>query len=362
MKRGNSVGAVVVILCLTAAFLIQEKQEVVARDVAAVTAQRYIEQALPAVNRGSEGQRMERQMKATDDVLLAAAKALTDLSLPAVAVLGRTETKPIVTGEMQENSRWEPEKQGEEEREESQASAEEPVVSVETETAEEKQPKEEQLKEDPASESVPMTDSIGKPVVLIYHTHATESYQPVSEGNFHSLGEEGTVRQVGDVMARRLEELGYEVIHDETIHDHPSYNQSYSRSLETAKSYLGRYPSLVFIVDLHRDAAGYAGSVGKTVTVDGKNAASYGYVVGQGNPNVAQLTDTVTDLNRIAEELYPGFTGKLIEKAYKFNQYISDHHVLIEVGNNENTIEQAKITGRYLADVIAAYLKEQGIS
>ena len=98
------------------------------------------------------------------------------------------------------------------------------------------------------------------------------------------------------------------------------------------------------------------------MTVDGKNAASYGYVVGQGNPNVAQLTDTVTDLNRIAEELYPGFTGKLIEKAYKFNQYISDHHVLIEVGNNENTIEQAKITGRYLADVIAAYLKEQGIS
>ena len=36
-------------------------------------------------------------------------------------------------------------------------------------------------------------DSIndGKSKVLIYHTHATESYQPVSEGNFHSVGGAG---------------------------------------------------------------------------------------------------------------------------------------------------------------------------
>jgi stage II sporulation protein P len=35
-----------------------------------------------------------------------------------------------------------------------------------------------------------------KPVVIIYHTHATESYEPVSEGNFHTLDVHGTVREV----------------------------------------------------------------------------------------------------------------------------------------------------------------------
>ena len=92
-----------------------------------------------------------------------------------------------------------------------------------------------------------------------------------------------------------------------------------------------------------------------------KNAAAYGYVLGHGNPNLTALTETVDDLNRIAEGLYPGYTGKLIDKEYKFNQYISDHHVLVEVGNNENTIEQAKMTGYYLAEIFAAYLKERGI-
>ena len=71
------------------------------------------------------------------------------------------------------------------------------------------------------------------------------------------------------------------------------------------------------------------------------------------------LTETVNRLNRISEEKYPEFTGRIIEKEYKFNQYISDQHVLIEVGNNENTIEQAKLTGYYLAEVIGAFLKEE---
>lgn len=239
----------------------------------------------------------------------------------------------------------------------------EPVLDQEPEP--EKQPETEGMEDvpqeepEPEPEKVPVADSITAPQVLIYHTHATETYQPVTEGNFHSVAKTGTVREVGDVLAQRLTELGFEVIHDETIHDHPSYNQSYSRSLETAKGYLDKYPGIRIVVDLHRDAAGYTGNVGKTVAVDGKIAASYGYVIGQGNPNVTALTETVNRLNRISEEKYPEFTGRIIEKEYKFNQYISDQHVLIEVGNNENTIEQAKLTGYYLAEVIGAFLKEE---
>lgn len=73
----------------------------------------------------------------------------------------------------------------------------------------------------------------GDPLVIIYHTHASESYQPSSEGNFHREGEKDTVREVGDIMEDVMEDAGINVTHDKTMHDRPSYNESYARSLET---------------------------------------------------------------------------------------------------------------------------------
>lgn len=196
-----------------------------------------------------------------------------------------------------------------------------------------------------------------KPVVIICHTHATESYQPVTEGNFHSLDEYGTVREVGAVLAKELEAKGIQVIHNKTIHDSPSYNQSYTRSLETVKNIMGSNESTKIIVDLHRDAAAYTGNNPKTVTINNDTIASYAMVIGTGNPNVEALRNFANHINKTAEDMYPGFTGKLIEKQYKFNQHLSDYYILLEVGNNENTIEQAKGTGKYFADVLAKAIK-----
>lgn len=197
-----------------------------------------------------------------------------------------------------------------------------------------------------------------KPVVILYHTHATESYQPVSEGNFHSLEEYGTVRQVGIEMVKALEAKGIQVIHDKTIHDSPSYNQSYSRSLETIQRLMADNQSTRILIDLHRDAAAYAGNVPKTVTINKNKAAQFSLVVGTGNPNVEALRNFANHVHKTAEELYPGFRRRIIEKPYKFNQYVSDYHLLVEMGNNENTIEEAKQGGKYLADVLAEVIKD----
>jgi stage II sporulation protein P len=56
--------------------------------------------------------------------------------------------------------------------------------------------------------------------------------------------------------------------------------------------------------------------------------------------------------------MFPGFGGNIIEKQYKFNQYVSDHHMLLEVGNNMNTIDQAKLTGKYFGDVLAEIIND----
>lgn len=208
----------------------------------------------------------------------------------------------------------------------------------------------------PSPQTIKIDNS--KPVVIIYHTHATESYQPVSDGNFHVLQEEGTVREVGDVLTRELEKQGFQVVHDKTIHDNPSYNQSYSRSLKTINCLLGKYKNVAMVIDLHRDAAGYSGNSGKTTIVNGETVAKYSLVVGNGNPNAEKLKIFANAVNRKAEETYPGYGGRIIEKAYKFNQYVSDYYLLLEVGNNENNIREAKASAKYLADVFAKVIND----
>ena len=121
---------------------------------------------------------------------------------------------------------------------------------------------------------------------------------------------------------------------------------------------MSKYESAKIIVDLHRDAAAYTGNKPKTVTINNNTIAGYAMVIGNGNPNVEALRNFANHINKTAEKLYPGFKGKIIEKQYKFNQHVSDYYVLLEVGNNENTIEQAKGTGKYFAEVFAEAIKD----
>ncbi|MBN7772251.1 stage II sporulation protein P [Clostridium aminobutyricum] len=198
-----------------------------------------------------------------------------------------------------------------------------------------------------------------KPLVIIYHTHATEAYQPYPEGNFHHVPEEGTVREVGNVLTAELQKLGVQVIHDKTIHDNPSYNQSYSRSLETIQGLLAKYNKPALVIDLHRDAASYSGNVGKTAIVNGETVAKYDLVIGQGNANVQQLTSLANAINQKAEGMYPGYGGKIIEKEYRFNEYVSDNCILLEIGNNENNIRDVKASAKCFANVIAEVIKDR---
>ena len=117
-------------------------------------------------------------------------------------------------------------------------------------------------------------------------------------------------------------------------------------------------PSAVFVIDLHRDAAAYLGNAGKTVTIEGETAATYALVVGEGNPNASMLNAFANTVNDKAEAMYPGFGGRIISKSYKYNQYVSDYHLLLEVGNNENNIKESLVTAKYFARVLASVIAD----
>ena len=57
--------------------------------------------------------------------------------------------------------------------------------------------------------------------------------------------------------------------------------------------------------------------------------------------------------------MYSGFTGAIIEKNYNYNEFVSNKALLLEVGNNKNTIEEANACGRYFAEVLADVIEEE---
>lgn len=197
------------------------------------------------------------------------------------------------------------------------------------------------------------------PLVIIYHTHSSESYMPFKESNYHRVDEEGTVRDVGNVLENELKKKGINVIHDKTIHDRPSYNESYSRSLATIKTLKEKYPTALYIIDLHRDAAAASVTEGKYIEIDGKRVAKFSMVVGRSNENYVELYDFAKKVSGKAAAMYSGFGGAIIEKDYNYNEFVSNKALLLEVGNNKNTIEEARECGKYFAEVLASIIKEE---
>lgn len=197
------------------------------------------------------------------------------------------------------------------------------------------------------------------PLVIIYHTHSSESYMPFTESNYHRTEEEGTVRDVGNVIESELKKRGINVIHDKTIHDRPSYNESYNRSLGTIQNLVKEYPSAIYIIDLHRDAAAASATEGKYIEIDGKRVAKFSMVVGRKNENYPELYSFAGKVSSRAGSMYEGFGGAIIEKDYNYNEFVSNRALLLEVGNNKNTIEEARNCGAYFAEVLASIIKDE---
>ena len=196
-----------------------------------------------------------------------------------------------------------------------------------------------------------------EPLVLIVHTHATESYLPQSGRNFHSTGEENTVRDVGNTLAASLEAEGISVVHDKTLHDNPSYNNSYNRSYDTIQQLLEEYPSIVCVIDLHRDAIA-AETAAATVSVNGKTCAKYSYVVGNLASTYKDNLAFINNLNKTASESYNGYTGKVLERGYRYNQDFTSKSLLLEIGYNRNQIEEARNSAEIFGKILADTLKK----
>ena len=214
-------------------------------------------------------------------------------------------------------------------------------------------------------------EDIKKPLVLVYHTHTTESYIPYDNGSFSSAyptrntDENANMLKVGDALCAVLEANGISVIHDRTVYDE-KYNGAYDKSREGVKALLERYPQVLITLDIHRDAVYYNDTTRiKPVTViNGKKAAQLMIISGAEGGNVEDFPHWESNL-RFALQLHKAANSKyemLMKPLYfcnrKYNMDLTPYSLLIEVGTDVNTIEEATHSARLLGDSLACLIKE----
>lgn len=212
-----------------------------------------------------------------------------------------------------------------------------------------------------------------EPAVLIFHTHTTETYEILDRG-FYAVGHKTrsndssqNMIRVGEETVREIENAGYKVIHDKEIHD-GTYNGAYAHSRKSVEAYLKKYPSVKIVLDLHRDAIQRSDGtkIKPTATVDGKKAAQIMIISGcqeeggpiEGFPNWKKNLVFAVELQNTLEELFEGITRPLYFSPRKYNMDLTHCSLLVEIGSDANTLDEAVYTGRCLGKAVSKILEK----
>lgn len=210
-----------------------------------------------------------------------------------------------------------------------------------------------------------------KPTVLIYHTHTHESFVTLEGGVYYkgettqSSDKSENIVRVGNAIVERLEKAGYNVIHDTSFYD-DDYNNAYKHSGKGIDKILAKYPTIDVAIDIHRDSIGVEGDTkGRTSavnTIAGKKAAQIMIVTGCEEDFITDFPDWYDNLHfaiGLQNQLQSDFEG-LARPVYfadrKYNMYKTKNSVLIEIGSDGNTLEQAVYSGKMLGESLAKYL------
>lgn len=210
-----------------------------------------------------------------------------------------------------------------------------------------------------------------KPSILIYHTHTTESYKPSSANEYkildssvRTLNLQYSVARVGKELANILsKKYGYKVYHSTEINDYPEYKGSYTRSLKVIEDYKKKYPDIKVFLDIHRDAYNSKGSNLKFVSkINGINFAKIMLVVGTNqlglyHPDWEKNLSFALRLQRNIMSISPTIVRPIDLSPARYNQHISPTSIIIEIGSNGNTLNEALASCHILAKALDQTLK-----
>lgn len=223
---------------------------------------------------------------------------------------------------------------------------------------------------DPAREDDPGDSAKGEKRILIYHSHPREAYNPLlskTSSNPNSGSKSANVSRVGDFVKKRLEKQGISTLHVNkdyaTTVQNYNWNYSYKYSRTTVKEALAQNKGLTYLLDIHRDSQRHGKT---TATINGLSYAKVYFIIGHDNKNWRKNEAFAARIHEKLEKSYHGVSrgvwGKDGGKGNngEYNQSLSSHSILIEIGGIDNTEEELKRTSDVLADMISeVYWEDQ---
>lgn len=205
-------------------------------------------------------------------------------------------------------------------------------------------------------------EEVSNPIVYLYNTHQLETY---SNSGLENTSITPNVMMTSYLLAEKLNKLGISTIVEDTnvsefirISNLES-DAFYSATRVLLKDTMSNKPTIKYFIDLHRDSVSKDIS---TCTINGKSYARILFVLGASNANVDTNKKVMNDIDKIADELYPGLSRGIYEKSTPdwplvYNQDLSSGVFLIEVGAKDNTLDEIVNTTEALSNILKKYIK-----
>lgn len=217
----------------------------------------------------------------------------------------------------------------------------------------------------------------GEPLIAIVHTHTSESFLPAvtalatardpgvdtSTLEAFTTDSSANMLRVGEELARYLATAhGIPVVQSRRVHDAQSDGfrlGAYERSLETMTEIVRRHPSIKIMIDLHRDAPSHDRT---TADINGVSTATVCVIVGTSkllpNPNAQANYDFARRLVSTMEADFRGLSRGIMVQDERYNQHVMERTMLLEIGGQENTLEEEFASVHDLGDVLAQIVAE----
>ena len=199
--------------------------------------------------------------------------------------------------------------------------------------------------------------------VVVETEHGGEAYtMPPGEeyedtGSFRTADASVSVIRVGDELARVLSGYGISVLHDRALYDDPEYNGAYYRAEDAIEAYMEKYPSIGFILDVHRDALeDKAGHQYKVVTREDPDCAQVSLVMGSSWEGWQENLKFAVAVQQHLTERYPTLMRPLTLRNSDYNEYFTPGSLLVEIGAAGNSLDEAlkavRVFGEGFAEVV----------
>jgi len=192
----------------------------------------------------------------------------------------------------------------------------------------------------------------GAVLVGLYNTHTSESYIGNGGKDRAEKGSGGDIATFSKLLASNLNALNIPTVYDPKIND-IDFAQAYTSSYRTAKGLLDTYPDMRLLIDIHRD--GLPQTAGKrTVKINGLETARILIIVGQKHDTWKTNDALAQRLIQVGEAKYPGlfFTKVHYAADARYNQHLFPGSLLLEIGSQLNTPEEAMNAAGPLAEVL----------